>query len=483
MSVKKEKKLETAALKTGMCEKTARKYLKAGKPPSELKKAYTFKYPMENPFKDIWNKSIDFLEHNPGIEAKSLFEYFQSEYPGKYDDGELRTFQRKVKEWKATEGPCKEVFFPQEHHPGELCEADFTNMNHLNITINKEKFNHLLFHFVLTYSNWEAGSMCYSESFESLSEGLQNALWTLGGVPKTLRTDNLSAAIYKDLNKKVFTDRYHALLKHYNLQGASINPGNPHENGDIEQSNNRFKKAVEQSLILRGSRDFSSIEEYNMFLEKLFDQINSGRIKRFTEDFKELKSLPKSRLDAFKELQLTVGKSSTIHVAHNTYSVDSRLIKEKIKVWQKANHIEIYYGNKKIDEFPRLRGESKYYIQYRHIIDSLIRKPGAFENLKYRDDLFPTVRFRMAYDYFKSKYQSTASKRYLEILYLAAKESETEVDNALRILFDRQEDIALKAINDIRKNEVIDSLTNVTISNVDLKIYDNLIENLEVLHG
>ena len=181
MLVKKEKTLSVAAAKSGMDEKTARKYLSERKLPSQLKGSHTWRT-REDPFVDAWEEALTFL-WNPGIESKSIFCYFQRKYPGKFQDGQLRTFQRKVKRWRALEGPSKEVYFPQKHYPGDLSASDFTNMNSLNITINGERFDHIFFHFVLTYSNWETGTICFSESYESLVEGLQNALWELGGVP------------------------------------------------------------------------------------------------------------------------------------------------------------------------------------------------------------------------------------------------------------------------------------------------------------
>ncbi len=483
MSVKKENSTEIAASKCGISDKTARKYLKAGKPPSELKQPHTWRT-RKDPFLSIWDKAVRFLDINAGLEAKTLFEHIQKEHPGKYDDGQLRTFQRKVKEWKSIEGPPKEVFFPQIHHPGELCEADFTDMNKLNITINGERFDHMLFHFVLSYSNWETGTLCYSESFEALSEGLQNALWELGGIPIKIRTDNLSAAIYKDLSKKIFTDRYHDLIKHYRIHAESIQPGNPHENGDIEQRHYRIKKAVDQALMIRGSRNFESIDEYKAFLKHLFSQVNAGRLKRFKEELKKLKSLPNTKLDTFKEIRMRVGPSSTINVSHNTYSVDSRLIGECIKVHVKADSITIYYAYKKIDEFPRLRGEGKHKIRYWHIIHSLKRKPGAFENYRYKDDFFPTVHFRMAYDQYKQNDKRSATKKYLELLYIATTEGESKVDNALRILFERNEVIDNKKIKElILKDEIHYDPTEVHVSKVNLNLYDELMENREVLYG
>ena len=357
-------------------------------------------------------------------------------------------------------------------------------MNKLNITINGERFDHMLFHFVLSYSNWETGTLCYSESFEALSEGLQNALWELGGIPIKIRTDNLSAAIYKDLSKKICTDRYHDLIKHYRIHAESIQPGNPHENGDIEQRHYRIKKAVDQALMIRGSRNFESIDEYKAFLKHLFSQVNAGRLKRFKEELKKLKSLPNTKLDTFKEIRMRVGPSSTINVSHNTYSVDSRLIGECIKVHVKADSITIYYAYKKIDEFPRLRGEGKHKIRYWHIIHSLKRKPGAFENYRHKDDLFPTVHFRMAYDQYKQNDKRSATKKYLELLYIATTEGESKVDNALRILFERNEVIDNKKIKElILKDEIHYDPTEVHVSKVNLNLYDELMENREVLYG
>lgn len=483
MLINKKKNLSTAADKSEMCENTARKYLNLQKLPSQIKKLHIWKT-RDDPLEDVWDEAKNFLEINSGLQGKTLFQYFQREYPGKYPDGKLRTFQRKIKIWKALEGPPKEVYFDQIHYPGDICESDFTNMNSLNITINHQKFDYLIYHFVLTYSNWETGLICYSENYDSLSEGFQNALWKLGGVPKRHRTDRLTAAIHKECNKKKFTDRYKALLNYYKIEGESTQARSPHENGDVEQRHYRLKTAVDQSLMIRGSRNFLSIEEYKLFLNKLFDELNAGRQERLQEELKVLKQLPVKRLNDCKEFNVTVGPGSTVQVAHNTYSVHSRLIGEKIKIKLKAEYIEIRYGNKKVDEFPRLRGTSKHKIQYRHIIDWLIRKPGAFANYRYRDDLFPTTHFRMAYDYLKEKEPSNASKEYLKILHLAAKESETGVDNALRLLFDKGEIISLDSVKKIlESNEQAPLLTDVKISDVNLNSYDELYENQEVFYG
>jgi hypothetical protein len=478
---KKEKSKAVAAAKAGMDEKTARKYRRIGKLPSQVKKQHDWRT-RPDPFVTIWDEAKGYLDTNPGLEAKTLFEYFQREHPGEYADGQLRTFQRKVKTWRALEGPSQEVYFPQKHFPAQLCESDFTWMNSLGITINKIPFNHLIYHFVLTYSNWETGSVCFSESFESLSYGFQNALWELGGVPRKHRTDRLSAAVHKDCNPEEFTLRYKTLLNHYSLEGERIRSGEAHENGDIEQRHYRFKKALDQALMLRGSRDFESREAYEDYLHNLFAQLNMGRRERFMEELSLLHRLPERRLDDFRWLQVRVSPFSTVRVAKNTYSLHSRLKGETVRVKLFAEYFDVYYAQRRVDRIPRLRGEHQHYIQYRHIIESLLRKPGAFENYRYKEDLFPTIRFRMAYDHLCKK-SSQASKEYLKILHLAAQESEAGVDQALRIVFEKELPVHEDTIKKILESgNKIEAPRDVHIDKVDLGHYDVLLEE-EAAYG
>jgi hypothetical protein len=474
--VQTEKNFGIAAIMAGMDEKTARKYRRLGKLPGELEKPHTWRT-RKDPFEDAWPAIQVMLEVNPGLEARTLFEDLQRRNPGRFADGQLRTLQRRIKIWRASEGPPKEVFFTQVHTPGQLGQSDFTSMNKLGITIGGQSFDHLVYHFVLTYSNWETGTICFSESFESLSEGLQNALWKLGAVPENHRTDCLTTAVQKTSHPDDFTRRYQDLLDHYGLTGSKTNPNSPHENGDVEQRHHRFKRAVDQSLLLRNSRDFADRHEYERFLRRLFKQLNAGRKERFLEEQAALHRLPKHRIDACKTITTTVGPSSTIRVNHNVYSVDSRLIGERIKVRLFMDHLEIWYGQKRADLLPRLRGEGKHKINYRHIIDSLVRKPGAFDNYRYRDDLFPTSRFRIVYDDLKKRHsQRQATRQYLNILYLAAKESEMAVDAVLRMMIDKNIalfDEQVEAL--VKSSEPLPVVTEVRIPAVDLTCYDQLL--------
>ncbi|MEW6405300.1 MAG: IS21 family transposase [Chloroflexota bacterium] len=431
-----QKTKAAAADKAGMDEKTSRKYLRMGKLPSEVAQEHTWRT-REDPFAEVWEEVRRKLEINSGLEAKTLFEDLQRRYQSRFADGQLRTLQRAVKRWRALEGPPKEVFFDQVHHPGRLCQSDFTSMNELDVTITRQPFEHLLYHFVLPFSDWETGTVCFSECFEALSLGFQNALWELGGVPEAHRSDCLTAAVHKLDHPEEFTQRYAALLRHYGLKGHKTQPNSPHENGDVEQRHFRLKKAVDQALMLRGSRDFDSRKEYEGFLSAIFKQLNTGRTARLQQELKTFRRLPPRRFPAWRREDVRVSAGSTIRAGRNTYSVDSRLIGEKVRVRLYSEHLEVWYAQKCVERIPRLRGEGKHHIQYRHIIEWLVRKPGAFENYRYREDLFPSLAFRMAYDGLKAQHTAQkAAKEYLNILQLAAAEGESLVEQALGSLLE-----------------------------------------------
>jgi hypothetical protein len=470
-----------AADAAGISSKTAHKYLKSGKLPSQCRVEHTWPT-RKDPFADDWSFIEQMLDETQAtLEAKTLFEYLQRAYPGKYHDGQLRTLQRRVKAWKALYGPSKEIFFSQHYHPGQWASSDFTSMNKLNITIAQQPFEHLFYHFVLCYSNWQAGRICFSESFESLSLGIQDALWRLGGVPSLHRTDNLTSAVHKVGHPDIFTDKYRGLAGHYGFESSKTNPASPHENGDVEKSNDLFKKAVDQSLIIRGSRDFDTIEEYEKFLQKIIDRMNQNCHKRLAEEIEVLKELPNLRYEDYETRTCRVSRGGTIRLLHNTYSVHSRLVGETVKVRVYADKLEIWYAQRRIETIPRLRGENGHYINYRHHIDRLVRKPGAFENYCYKDDMFPTSQFRIAYDILRDTYSiRQANKEYLKILELAARENESLVNEALRLLINLEEAMSFEKVKEfIDSKQKAPEPTDVYIEQVDIKYYDMLLETPE----
>jgi hypothetical protein len=480
--VKTEGNQQIAAAKAGMDTKTARKYRCLGHVPSELPAAPRWRT-RPDPFAEVWAEIRELLANNAGLEAKTVFEYLQRREPGRFADGQLRTLQRKVKNWRATEGPAKEVFFAQQHPPGRTGASDFTHMEELGVTIQGQSFPHLIYHFVLTYSNWEAGTVCFSESFESLCEGLQNAVWDLGKVPHRHRTDRLSTAVNNTSDPAEFTERYKGLMRYYGLEGEKTQAGHGNENGDVEQRHHRFKRAVAQELLLRNSRDFGSAEEYQRFLQALFERLNAGRKERLTEEMAEMKELPERRMENCKRERVKVDSGSLIYVDRNVYSVPSRLIGEQVEARLYMDQVEVWYGQKKVEQMPRLRGRRKHRVDYRHIIDWLVRKPGAFEHYRYRDELFPTSRFRMAFDLLQEKLGCPqGSKEYLKILELAAKEGEAKVDEALRDRLEgADEEISAKEIEARLALDGGLAVRDVQVAAVDLGLFDQLCDAREVL--
>src|SRR5262245_4070515 len=321
------KTLEQAAARANMSVPTARKYLRSAKLPSALRHARDYRT-RPNPFVVDWPWVEQHLKRDPALQAKTLFSLLLERHPERYTEGQLRTFQRHVASWRALHGPEKDVIFEQLHQAGRLAQSDFTHMDDLGITVGDIPFPHLLFHLVLTYSNVEAISLCFSESFEALAEGLEFCLWQLGGVPQQHRTDQLSAAVRQldQAGRHDFTDRYRALMAHYGMRPTTTVAGEAHHNGDVEQAHYRFKQAVDQALRVRGSPDFADRAAYERFLHELVRQRNLTRAVRFATEQQTLRPLPVAPLHPCRELRVRVSRFSTIQVLENTYSVPSRLI-------------------------------------------------------------------------------------------------------------------------------------------------------------
>ena len=388
----------TAAAKAGMSQRSAGKYARSGRAPSQLKVPHTWRT-RPDPFEGVWPEIEALLRQDGGLQAKTIWMELNERYPGRFSVGQLRTLQRRLLAWRATSGPDREVFFPQTHAPGEQAQSDFTDMRRLEVIIAGQPFPHLLYHFVLTYSNWEAVSICPSESFESLSAGVQSALWRLGGVPLEHRTDNLSAATHElaESRGRDFTERYRELIDHYGLRASRNFPGNAHENGDVESANGGLKNAIDQRLRLRGSRAFVSKEAYEGFLESCVQARNATRHARIEEERAQLRALPVRALPAYRESYATVSRASAVRVLKHSYSVSSRLIGCQLRVRLHADIVELDYKGERVATMERLVGRDAHRIDYRHIIHALVRKPGAFRRYVFREALFPSLEFRRAY--------------------------------------------------------------------------------------
>jgi len=472
----KGKTQEQAAARAGMHPNTARKYQQRGALPSQLKQPRTYRT-RSDPFADDWPWVQAHLERDSAVQAQTLFALLCDQHPGRYQVGQLRTLQRRIALWRAQHGPDREVMFAQIHHPGQRAQSDFTHMTDLAITLAGQPFPHLLYHLVLTYSNIEAVQLCCSESFESLADGIESCLWQIGGVPEQHRTDNLSAAIHQlDADgRKDVTARYTALMNHYTMQPSTNNPGVAHENGDVEQAHHRFKQAVDQALRVRGSRDFPDRASYARFLQELVRGRNQTRQVPWDAERPCLRPLPLHPLNLCRELRLTVSPFSTITVLRNTYSVPSRLIGTAVLVRVRAETLELYVGTSLLLTLARLHGRQQQRIDYHHLSGSLVRKPGAFANYRYRDELFPALPFRRAYDVLQAQQPSRADREYVRILHLAATTSELEVDTALILLLDAGEVPTFEATRAVVRPPTPVDAPRVGAPMLDLAAYDRLL--------
>lgn len=428
----KGKRQDQAAARSGMSVRTLRKYERTGELPSQLRKPHVWRT-RSDPFDQDWSWIVCELERDAALQAKTLFGILQEQSPGRYEPGQLRTLQRRISAWRCQQGPEREVMFEQVHEPGEAIQSDFTHMNELRVTLAGIPFLHMLFHAVLSYSNLESIMICFSESFEALAEGLERALAAFSGVPATHRTDNLSAAIRelgKD-KKREFTEAYQALIGHYGMIATTNHPGVSHQNGDVESSHHQFKVAVDQALRVRGHRDFRDRAAYENFLGELVRRRNATRASRFAKEQEHLRPLPPAPLLPCKEILLKVNRFSLIRVQGNVYSVPSRLIGFSLRVRIRLEVLELYHGSCLVMSLPRLAGRDRQRIEYRHVIWSLMRKPGAFMAYKYREEMFPSLIFRQVFDALQASIPARAVREYLRILYAAATISESEVAAAL----------------------------------------------------
>jgi hypothetical protein len=424
-----------ASLRSGMHRNTARRYVESGKLPSAARAPRSWRT-REDPFAEDWPEVAGRLEQAPELEAKALFEDLLGRRPERYEEGHLRTFQRRVRRWRAEYGPDREVFFAQAHRPGEALQTDFTSGRKLAVTIGGEPFDHLLCQSVLPYSNWQSVTVCQSESMLALRRGVQTAAFALGRVPGHHQTDNSTAATH-DLGsgKRAFNEEYAALMRHLGMAPRTIGIGQSHQNGDVEAAHGALKRALEQHLLLRGDRDFDSVAAYEVWVSEKVAAANARRARRLAEELAVMRPLAARRLPEVQRLVVRVSSHGTIRVKNNIYSVPSRLIGERVEVVVDERSVEVHYAGRLQMAADRLGGEGKHRINYRHVIWSLVQKPWAFPRYRYRPDLFPQEVFRRAYDRLvEGLDERRADLEYLRILHLAAATMESEVAAALELV-------------------------------------------------
>jgi hypothetical protein len=465
-----------AAARAGMSIRTARKYERAAELPSQLSVPRAHRT-RTNPFAADWPWMLELLERDDALQAHTLFALLLQRNPGHYQQGQLRTLQRHLQQWRVREGPMREVMFPQIHEPGRMMQSDFTDMNSLAITIAGTPFTHLLFHLMLTFSNVESVMICFSETFEALSEGIEQCIWDIGGSAREHRTDNLSAAVSPvDRNDPDrFHENYCALLRHYSMKPSTNIAGCANQNGDVEQSHHRLKEAISQALIVRGYRDFTSRDAYKGFITGIVRERNRTRSERFAVERPILQALPDTRLEQTREILVRVSRFSLVTVIGNRYSVPSRLIGTELHVRIRSESLELYHVNKYIMTLPRLRGKDRHRIDYRHVIWSLVRKPGAFSGYCYREELFPTTVFRLAYDALQAAIPARADREYVRILHRAASVSEDDVATALSLLLEKKETPTFDEVKSLTAQPGESAIPVMRKPSVNLHLYDALL--------
>jgi hypothetical protein len=444
---------ETAAAKGGISERSGRRIEKGERPSIPKERHWRTR---EDPLDTIWESElVPLLEEEPGLTGLTLWEYLEDEHAGQFPYQVLRTLQRRVKHWKATQGPDKTVIFRQSVPAGQQGLSDFSHPN-TEITLQGEVFPHLLYQFRFAYSGWRYVQIVLGgESYSALADGLQSALALAGGSPIEHRTDSLSAAFNNHAEEQKLTASYEALCAHYKLRGTRNNLGVSHENGAIECAHGSFKRRLDQSLKLRGSGDFATLKDYQAFLNKVTERLNKRCQSRFKDEQAALQALPGERFMDYSELSLKVTRSSTLEIKRVLYSVPSRMIGETVRVHVYHDRLAFFVGQTLtatlLRIYPKPGQERARCIDYRHIIHSLSAKPQAFRFLQFRDELLPTDTYRQLWQHCDQQFQSRdACKWIVGVLRIAMDhDCEERLGNELLALVDNNKPLpTLKALQE-----------------------------------
>lgn len=393
----------------------------------------------KDPFESVWSTELEpLLSQDGDITGMTLWEHLDDEYPGQYPETLLRTLQRRVKHWRATQGPQKAVIFRQSVPAGHQGLSDFTHPNS-KITINGKPFTHLLYQFRLAFSGWRHVHIVRGgESYSALADGLQNALQALGAAPQEHRTDSLSAAYVNQAQKKKLTQAYEALCQHYGMTPTTNNLGVSHENGAIETANGTLKHRIAQALKVRASHDFVSVDAYRDFIAHIIKKLNRRCKGRLAQEQTKLKPLPNYRFMDYTELSVKVTRSSTIVVKRGLYTVPSKLIGETIKVHLFHDRLVCYMGQTKCVTLTRVypsdpTGRARL-INYHHLIHSLAAKPQAFRFSQFRDDILPNDNYQQLWLLAEQQFSPKYACKWIVTLLRLAHEHHCEEPLAMSLL-------------------------------------------------
>ena len=414
-----------AAAKASISPATAYRFEQDHRLPSSTDKVRTRRRP--DPLADFFDAEvIPMLKAAPDLRAVAIFEEMQRRHPH-LSPGARRTLERRIQSWRARHGADQEVIFRQVHEPGRMGLSDFTDMADLGVTIGGEPLDHRLYHFRLAYSGFESAHVILGgESHVALAEGLQNALWALGGAPREHRSDSLSAA-FRNLARDAredLTRRYDALCAHYGMDPTRNNRGVAHENGAIESAHGHLKRAVKDALLMRGVGDFDDLAGYRRFIDEIVSRKNAHHAKRIEAERPALQPLPGQRTADFEETIVTITSSGGFTLRKVFYTVPSRLIGHRLRVRLYDDRLDLFIGGTALVTLARGRvtanGRHAHVVDYRHVIHALRRKPMALLNLVYRDQLFPRDAYRRTFDRLLEKLpEKSACRLMVDLLALA----------------------------------------------------------------
>ena len=477
--------ITASASKAGMDRKTAAKYIHGGLGPDEGRKARHWRT-RDDPFEEVWPEVEGWLDGKPDLEATSALEELLRLYPERFEQKHLRSLQRRFRKWRQRQGHCrKAVYFEQMHPPGRLLQLDWFHPRDFAVTIAGEGYRHLLCHTVLTYSNWEWAQPCRSESFASLKGCLQATLWEAGGVPLSCQVDNSSTATHqfrRTTRKRVFNERFLGLLAHYGMEARTIQIGAANENGDVESAHSHLRRYLADALQLRGSSDFESMEAYQQWLEEKLRLRNLRRSSKFAEELAKMSALPPCRLDEFEEVDCAANKYSLVRVGKGSYSVPSRLRTQRLRARIYESRIEIWHENKQVAMFDRHANAPGACVDWRHLIEDLCRKPGAFERYRYRESFYPSPLWREVNDRLRERFSTTrANSDYLQMLRLSLEHGMERIEE----LLERLKDGGDLSLDGIRRELGQQGQWRESEPSIepDLDAYDRLLMEREVAHG
>ena len=474
---------ETAAAKAGMSVRSARKW-QSGPLPSQAKPEHRWRT-RPDPFDGVWEGEIEpLLRNDPTgkLKATTIIDWLAEQHPGRFSASQLRTLQRRLQAlrqaqeagaaWSGSGGVLPPGASAGTGGPVRLHPLRGTQGDHRRTVLPPPAVP-----ADTQPLGWRYAEVAAGETFLALQQGLQNALWTLGGVPEVVRSGNTSAATHelRSSRGRALNDNYAALLDHYGLRSTRINPGQSHENGVAEHAHYRLKDAIDQALMLRGSRDFDTVDDYASFVRQMVERRNRLVEGKLEQELLCLRSLPPAPVPEYVNYQSKVRKWCTIQVAGHSYSVPSRLIGKEVQIRLYADWVEVYYKGHLVERMERVRGEGEANVNYRHVIGSLVRKPGAFARYRFREQLFPTMHFRLTYDALREWRGERADVEYVRILHLAATTMEATVDSALSLLLEAGESFDYAEVRDLAEPKAPEAPMLGWSGKPDLKIYDRLL--------